>query len=92
MKYHTHELMKIANMHLAPYFANAIAVAAPMPELLPVIITIRSFKKNIFKKLVKLFFSFLKINLKVTVTVFSSGCLQIGSGVPIIDYICNFLI
>ena len=30
--------------------------------------------------------------LKVTVTVFSSGCLQIGFGVLIIDYICNFLI
>ena len=29
---------------------------------------------------------------KMTVTVFSSGCLQIGFGVPIIDYICNFLI
>jgi len=30
--------------------------------------------------------------LKVTVTVFSSGCLQIRFGVLIIDYICNFLI
>jgi hypothetical protein len=30
--------------------------------------------------------------VKVTVTVFSSGCLQIGFGVLIIDYICNFLI
>ena len=29
---------------------------------------------------------------KVTVTAFSSGCLQIGFGVPIINYICNFLI
>ena len=29
---------------------------------------------------------------KVIVTVFSSGCLQIGFGVLIIDYICNFLI
>ena len=30
--------------------------------------------------------------LKVIVTLFSSGCLQIGFGVLIIDYICNFLI
>jgi len=30
--------------------------------------------------------------IKVTVTVFSSGCLQMGFGVLIIDYICNFLI
>ena len=30
--------------------------------------------------------------LKVIVTVFSSGCLQIGFGVLIIDDICNFLI
>ena len=29
---------------------------------------------------------------KVIVTVFSSGCLQIGFGVLIIDCICNFLI
>ena len=33
-----------------------------------------------------------KKQYKVIVTVFSSGCLLIGFGVPIIDYICNFLI
>ena len=37
-------------------------------------------------------FSWIKYSLKVIVTVFSSGCLQIGFGVLIIDYICNFLI
>ena len=31
-------------------------------------------------------------HFKVIVTVFSSGCLQIGFGVLIIDHICNFLI
>ena len=34
----------------------------------------------------------LRYQFKVIVTVFSSGCLQIGFGVLIIDYICNFLI
>ena len=33
-----------------------------------------------------------KIRLKVIVTVISSGCLQIGFGPLIMDYICNFLI
>ena len=32
------------------------------------------------------------LDLKVIVAVFSSGCLQIGFGVLIIDYIYNFLI
>ena len=30
--------------------------------------------------------------IKAIVTVFSSVCLLIGFGVPIIDYICNYLI
>ena len=33
-----------------------------------------------------------KISLKVIVTIFSSGCVQIGFGVLIIDNICNFLV